>query len=210
MTTTTLPRTTRPMDYLADALADHNRRHGGNADAAAHEVALVLAALAPDPGWINAVTDLLDRLGPNAPALAVEADDEADEDAVTASPFGLRCRVTFGRGRHGEARIGRTYNVPPLDVEIGAGTDVIAGLANAVYDYARPKLLSADIDVHVNPTPIPGTYEVTVYAGVAIGARATAVAQFPDDDEADEGYRGEFPPAHEYDGPHYDTPRPQS
>lgn len=183
MTTTTLPRTPRPMDYLADALADHNRRHGGNADAVAHELALVLAALAPDPGWINAVTDALDRLGPNPPALAGTDLDDDDEDAVTVSPFGLRYRVTFERGLHGEARIGRSYNVPPLDVEIGAGTDVIAGLANAVHNYARPKLLSSGVDVHVNPTPIPGTYRITVYAGPQVGAKATAVAQFPGADE---------------------------
>lgn len=78
MTTTTLPRTPRPMDYLADALLDHNRRHDGDADGVAHELALVLAALAPDPGWINAVTDALDRIGPNPPALAVEAEDDED------------------------------------------------------------------------------------------------------------------------------------
>lgn len=123
MNPTTLPRRPRPPhEYLADAIADHLRRHGADRVAtSALELAVVLADLVT-PAQLNEIGDRLDLLS-----------------------FPGMTAATVARGR-----------IDPFAVALHAVID--------------------------------------------------------DDeaDEADEGYRGGYPPAHEYDGPHYDTPAPQS
>lgn len=160
------------------------------------------------PAHANAVTDALDRLAwgglpsaaarPAAPPSSppgrsstsiAEANvghdtggsgccaDETDDAPAPAIAPG-RYRVTFLPGIGGMARVGRTYNVPPVE----AYADEIA---DAVYRVARPLLLSGAVGVHVNPglTPTDGT--VTVFAGYQTAATAT-YERIGDDDRPSE------------------------
>lgn len=102
MTPTTVPAPTRtPHEYLADAIADHYRRHGADrAKTAAFELAVTLtAALGLTGAQANALTDALDRLAwggqPSAGRLAVNRDpllaildalDDDDEGDVGSFP----------------------------------------------------------------------------------------------------------------------------
>lgn len=189
MTTVPATATTTELGYLAEAITDHYRRNPAPAGAAL-DLAVVLASVLP-PVQLNEITDALDAhaliadaaaeleaaiAGERAASRATsdgarwsfavgtrQVDDVAPDDDVAYVAKGGRYRVTFDPGMRGEARIGRTYNVPPVEVVIvDNDLDVIR---DAVYRVARPLLLSGDIDVHVNPGPTPNTGRVLIIAG---------------------------------------------
>lgn len=185
--TTTVPNPATELGYLAEALTDHNRRHDTPAGAAL-ELATVLASVLT-PADLNRITDALDTVGlltaagaELAAAIAGErvagvhvaaergpradlviVNDPPDAELAAATIAAGRYRVTFDAGLRGEARIGRTYNVPPL--ELAVADDDAEAIGDAVYRIARPLLRSGDIDVHVNPGPTPNTGRVIIIAG---------------------------------------------
>lgn len=170
---TTVPNTATELGYLAEALTDHNRRHDSPAGAAL-ELATVLASVLT-PADLNRITDALDTVGllaaagaELAAAIAGERGPRADLVITDEDPAGSlaaagRYRVEFDPGIRGEARIGRTYNVPPVEVVIV--DDDLDVIRDAVYRVARPLTLSADLDVHVNPGPTPNTGRVVILSG---------------------------------------------
>lgn len=97
---------------------------------------------------------------------------------IAPSASGLTTyRLVWDRGLRGEARFGRHYNVPPLEV-IAPPADVGEALLDAAYGLGERLLLSSDIGVVVGPSDDPSSIPVTVYAGVRLAAtgRATPVA----------------------------------
>lgn len=99
-------------------------------------------------------------------------EDPADPGPEPAPITAGRYRVTFDAGIRGEARIGRTYNVPPLEAVVGPhnpGNE----LADAVHRVARPLLLSANTAVHVNPGPTPSAGRVVIFAGYQTAGTGT-------------------------------------
>lgn len=207
--TTTVPAGPAEVRYLADALGDYLAQHAGPRSAS-RAVAERLGAVLP-PAVLNLVTDALDApRGHSADLVIVDDPDDAPAPAIAPG----RYRITFGRGLRGEARVGRTYNVPPLEAEHD-------GIYQAVWNTVRPLLTSGHVDVHINPGPTPTAGAITVYCGAQIGATATYERIDGPDAEVGffdalkrtldeiEGVDYGTPPAHEYDGPHYDAPAAQ-
>lgn len=187
MTTVPATATTTELGYLAEAIADHYRRNPAPAGAAL-DLAVVLASVLP-PVQLNEITDALDahaliadaaveleaaiagervagvhvagERGPRADLVIV---NDPPEDLPAPTVAAGRYRITFDAGLRGEARIGRTYNRPPVEVTVA--DDDLEAIGDAVYRAARPLLLSGDIDVHVNPGPTPNTGRVVILAGL--------------------------------------------
>lgn len=146
----------------------HEAMLAGDLATANRLAAAYVDAQYPGGDHLNRITDAVGPRGYHADVVIVDEDPDSDVAYVAK---GGRYRVTFDPGMRGEARIGRTYNVPPVEVVIvDNDLDVIR---DAVYRVARPLLLSGDIDVHVNPGPTPNTGRVVILSGVQTGGLGT-------------------------------------
>jgi hypothetical protein len=82
-------------------------------------------------------------------------------------PEQTRYRITFDR-------IGRTHDVAPLDVTLEGPIDLHPSrLAEAIYDYARPKLASREVDVDVTLSEDDNTGTGTIFCGMHSGGSFT-------------------------------------
>ncbi len=201
--TTTVPAAPAEVRYLADALGDYLDRYDGPY-AGARAVATALGAVLP-PAVLNLVTDALDApRGPAADLVIVDDPDAAPAPAIAPG----RYRITFAGGMRGHARVGRTYGVAPIEADHD-------GMFLAIWNTVRPLLTSPDVDVCINPGPTPTAGTITVYCGMQIGARANYERIDADDadpfvEALERAVDHGTPPAHEYDGPHYDAPAAQA